>query len=128
MNEPRPRPRAFRLDDAQAIIEPEFEEIPAAAHEIQLDEGEREIEIAQQRGMLARWRPSLGALLWAYGVWSVTTALAPRRAVVGLLGFATALSWSLYMGLFAYWISYGIRDCNDGTSNTVARGLAPTQQ
>jgi hypothetical protein len=51
---------------------------------------------------------SLGALIWAHGLWSVTSALAPRRAVVGLLGFATALSWNLYMGLFAYWICVGL--------------------
>ncbi|MCC6521585.1 MAG: hypothetical protein IT373_02890 [Polyangiaceae bacterium] len=51
---------------------------------------------------------SLGALVWAFGFASVTTALAPRRALVALLGLGTALSWTLYMGLFSYWISLGL--------------------
>jgi putative membrane protein len=95
MNEPRPRPRAFRLDDAQAIIEPQFEEIPAAAHEIKLGEGEREIEIAQQRGMLARWRPSLGAVLWASlgGLVSLALGLWFTQLVETLFAKAQALGW-----------------------------------
>jgi putative membrane protein len=87
MNEPRPRPRAFRLDDEQAIIEPQFEEIPA--------EGGREIEIAQQRGMLARWRPSLGALLWASlgGLFSLALGLWLTQLIETLFAKAQALGW-----------------------------------
>ncbi|MBI4951398.1 MAG: hypothetical protein HY908_05155 [Myxococcales bacterium] len=51
---------------------------------------------------------SLGALVWAFGFAYVATALAPKRVVVGLLGFGTALSWTLYMGLFSYWIALGL--------------------
>ena len=65
MNDQRPRPRAFRLDDAHVVIEPQAEAIPAHTREVPLDEGERQIEIAQQSGMLARWRPSLGTLFWS---------------------------------------------------------------
>jgi hypothetical protein len=51
---------------------------------------------------------SIGALLWASGFASVVLALRRERAVVGLLGFATALSWAFYMGLFSYWMTIGI--------------------
>jgi hypothetical protein len=51
---------------------------------------------------------SLGALLWAFGFASVVLALRRDRAHVGLLGFATALSWTFYMGLFSYWMTLGI--------------------
>lgn len=51
---------------------------------------------------------SLGALLWAGGFASVVLALSPRRAPIAMLGFATALSWSLYMGLFSFWMSHGL--------------------
>jgi hypothetical protein len=59
------------------------------------------------------WQPAqqltltAGALLWAFGLGSVATALHPRRAVLGLLGFATAFSWTFYVGLFSYWMTLG---------------------
>jgi hypothetical protein len=60
------------------------------------------------------WRDALrvtlaaGALLWAAGFASVVTALRRERAIVGLFGFATALSWAFYMGLFSYWMTLGL--------------------
>jgi hypothetical protein len=59
------------------------------------------------------WQPAqqltltLGALLWAFGLGSVATALHPKRAAVGLFGFATAFSWTFYVGLFSYWMTLG---------------------
>jgi hypothetical protein len=51
---------------------------------------------------------SIGALLWAAGFASLVWALRRERAIVGLLGFATALSWTFYMGLFSYWMTTGL--------------------
>ena len=95
MSEPRPRPRAFRLDDSEVVIEPQSEPIPALTHEVTLDEGEREIEIAQQRGMLARWRPSLGALFWSGlgGLVSLGLGLWFTELVENLFAKAQALGW-----------------------------------
>jgi len=95
MSEPRPRPRAFRLDDSQVVIEPQAEAIPADANEAPLDEAEREIEIAQQSGMLARWRPSLGALFWSGlgGLVALGLGLWFTQLVEDLFAKAQALGW-----------------------------------
>jgi putative membrane protein len=95
MSDPRPRPRAFRLDDTEVVIEPRAEPIPTLAHEIALDEDEREIEIAQQKGMLARWRPSLGALFWSGlgGLVSLGLGLWFTELVETLFAKAQALGW-----------------------------------
>ena len=95
MSDPRPRPRAFLLDDAQAVIEPQAEPIPTLTHEVPLDEDEREIEIAQQSGMLARWRPSLGALFWSGlgGLVSLGLGLWFTQLVETLFAEAQALGW-----------------------------------
>jgi len=76
MTDYRPRPRAFRLDDAgvafddrpaaeaaKAEIRTETAPIPDRRPE-PLDEGEREIEAAQTSGVASRWRPTLAALIW----------------------------------------------------------------
>jgi len=99
MSEPRPRPRAFRLDDDGIVIEPQSTPIPSAPAAAWIDEDEREIEIAQERGVLAPWRPSLGALFWSglgglvslgIGLWftSVLEGLFARAAALGWLGAA----------------------------------------
>jgi putative membrane protein len=95
MNDQRPRPRAFRLDDAQVIREPQADAIPTHAREVPLDEGEREIEIAQQSGMLAHWRPSLGALFWSGvgGLVSLGIGLWFTTLVEDLFARAQALGW-----------------------------------
>lgn len=95
MSEIRPRPRAFRLDDAQIVIEPQAEAIPAEVVEVPLDEGEREIETAQQSGMLARWRPGLGALFWSGlgGLVALGVGLWVTQLVEDLFGRAQALGW-----------------------------------
>jgi putative membrane protein len=95
MSDPRPRPRAFRLDDTEVVIEPRVEPIPTLAHEIALDEDEREIEIAQQKGMLARWRPSLGTLFWSGlgGLVSLGLGLWFTELVETLFAKAQALGW-----------------------------------
>jgi putative membrane protein len=95
MSDPRPRPRAFRLDDTEVVIEPRVGPIPTLAREIALDEDEREIEIAQQKGMLARWRPSLGALFWSGlgGLVSLGLGLWFTELVETLFAKAQALGW-----------------------------------
>jgi hypothetical protein len=63
---------------------------------------------------LAPWRTALRLtlsatlLLWGWGYLGLTAALHPRRAVIGLLGFASAFSWALYMGFFSYVMSLGL--------------------
>jgi putative membrane protein len=95
MSEPRPRPRAFRLDDSQVVIEPQFEPIPSGLSAAPIDEDEREIEIAQARGVLARWRPSLGALFWSGlgGLVSLGIGLWFTSVLEGLFARAEALGW-----------------------------------
>src|ERR1700722_2538463 len=95
MSDPRPRPRAFRLDDTEVVMEPRVGPIPTLAREIALDEDEREIEIAQQKGMLARWRPSLGALFWSGlgGLVSLGLGLWFTELVESLFARAQALGW-----------------------------------
>jgi putative membrane protein len=95
MSEPRPRPRAFRLDDSQVVIEPQFEPIPSGLSAAPIDEDEREIEIAQARGVLARWRPSLGALFWSGlgGLVSLGIGLWFASVLEGLFARAEALGW-----------------------------------
>jgi putative membrane protein len=95
MNDPRPRPRAFRLDDAQVVIEPQAEPIPVETHAAALDADEREIEIAQQKGMLARWRPGLGALFWSGlgGLVSLGLGVWFTQLLADLFARAQALGW-----------------------------------
>jgi putative membrane protein len=95
MSERRPRPRAFRLDDAQIVIEPEAQPIPAFTPDPGIDEGEREIEIAQRSGMLARWRPSLTGLFWSGlgGLLSLGLGLWFTQLVESLFEKAQALGW-----------------------------------
>ena len=95
MNDPRPRPRAFRLDDAQIVIEPQAEPIPVETRAAKLDADEREIEIAQQSGVLARWRPSLGGLFWSGlgGLISLGLGLWLAQLVGDLFARAQALGW-----------------------------------
>jgi putative membrane protein len=95
MSEPRPRPRAFRLDDAQVVIEPQSQPIPAETAGAAIDEDEREIEVAQQRGLGARWRPRLATLLWAGlgGLVSLGLGLWFDDLVASLFARAQALGW-----------------------------------
>jgi putative membrane protein len=95
MTDPRPRPRAFRLDDTQVVIEPQTEPIPTLTREAPIDENEREIELAQQNGMLARWRPSFGALFWSAlgGLVSLSLGLWFTQLVETLFDKAQTLGW-----------------------------------
>jgi putative membrane protein len=95
MNDPRPRPRAFRLDDAQVVIEPQAEPIPIETRAPALDADEREIEIAQQKGILARWRPGLGALFWSGlgGLVSLGLGVWFTQLLADLFARAQALGW-----------------------------------
>ncbi len=74
MSDYRPRPRAFRLDDAgvayddrpaaaapKAEVRTQTAPIPEKAEPEPLDEGERAIEESVSR----RWRPTLATLVWA---------------------------------------------------------------
>ena len=51
---------------------------------------------------------SIIVLVWAWGARSFIVAVEPRRRVLGLLSFAAALQWSLYMGFFAYVLATGV--------------------
>ena len=95
MNDPRPRPRAFRLDDAQVVIEPQAEAIPVGTRAVALDADEQEIEIAQQKGMLARWRPGLGALFWSGlgGLVSLGLGMWFTQLLEDLFARARTLGW-----------------------------------
>ncbi len=63
---------------------------------------------------LLPWRSALRAaltvivLVWGTGHLAFSARLHPRRAALGLLGFATAVSWSLHMGFFSYCLSMGM--------------------
>ncbi len=41
-------------------------------------------------------------LAWSWGFVALVHAIDPRRRWLGLLGFATAFQWSVYMGFFAF--------------------------
>jgi hypothetical protein len=45
------------------------------------------------------------ALAWAWAVLALGASLGPRRRWLGLLGFATALQWQFYMGLFSCYLA-----------------------
>ncbi len=108
MSEQRPRPRAFRLDDERiavddapapiapsAVIRTQPEPIPDSAQAEGLDETEREIEAAQNAGLLRRWRPSLGALIGSglAGLASLALGLWTTQLIEGLFAEAEALGW-----------------------------------
>ena len=82
MTDPRPRPRAFRLEDGgvaregQPEVRPESAPIPDRTRPEPLDEAEREIEAAQRVGIARRWRPSLATLVWTGLSGLVSLALA----------------------------------------------------
>ena len=101
MTDPRPRPRAFRLDDGGALregqpeVRPETAPIPDRTRSEPLDEGEREIEAAQKLGVARRWRPSLATLVWTglSGLVSLGLALWLDNLVEGLWAKAQGLGW-----------------------------------
>ena len=105
----RPRPRAFRLDDARVaivdpatptkiasvLIEPQAALIPDRTREAPIEESEREIEEAQRAGMLARWRPKLSTLFWSGlgGLASLAIGLWATQLIETLFAKAQALGW-----------------------------------
>jgi len=61
------------------------------------------------------WRNALRAtlivmvLLWAWGVVAMAAAMGGRRRIwLGLFGFAGAIQWQLYMGLFPFYLATGL--------------------
>ena len=101
MTDPRPRPRAFRLDDAAVTVDAHAAEeaakaeilsqtapIPDKSRPEPLDEGEREIEAAQAVGVARRWRPTLTTLVWTGlgGLVSLGNRLVGRRSRRGAVG------------------------------------------
>ncbi len=115
MNDRPPRPRAFRLDDARiavddgpapvapaAVIQSQHDPIPSATTAPEIDEAEREIEVAQKSGLLSRWRFSLPGVLWsglgglvslAFGLWTTNLieGLFAKAESLGLIGLAFAV-------------------------------------
>jgi len=63
---------------------------------------------------LLPWRSALQVTLgvivltWAWGVLAFVNAVAPKRRLLGLAGFALAFQYSLYMGFFSYLLSTGV--------------------
>ena len=114
MSEPRPRPRAFRLDDRRvafddapappsptAVVRSQNEAIPPAAGDEPLDAAEREVEAAQSVGVAPRRRLSPASLAWigfgglislALGLWidGLIEALFARARSLGVIGAAFA--------------------------------------
>lgn len=60
------------------------------------------------------WRDALRATLsvialtWGWGVFAMVAAFDRRRMPLGILGFACALQWALYMGFFSYLLSIAL--------------------
>ncbi len=60
------------------------------------------------------WRHALRATLtvivltWSWGFMSLVLAIDRRRWALGLLGFATALNWSFYMGFWNFVLAIGL--------------------
>lgn len=128
MTDPRPRPRAFRLDDERvavddkppppapsAVITSEYQAFDPPPVQDGLDAAEREIEAAQAQSFLARWRPSAmsvvlaglsGLISLAFGLW--TTSL-----IENLYAAASPLGWigEAFLALFILGlISLGARE------------------
>lgn len=63
---------------------------------------------------LLPWRSALqitlGVILltWAWGMMAFANAVSPGRRVLGLIGFAMAFQYSLYMGFFSFVLSTGL--------------------
>jgi putative membrane protein len=101
MKDERPRPRAFRLDEAGLVAPAEdvFIEPPSTAAfepaEPSLAPEEQAIEEAQREGMLARFAPSLGTLFWSAlgGLVSLGIGLWVTRLIEDLFAQAQALGW-----------------------------------
>jgi len=114
MSDPRPRPRAFRLDDERvAVDDAPAPTAPTATIRLQdaaiaeasasepIDEAERAVEAAQRSGMFARRRPKLATLVWAglgglvslgLGLWTseMIESLFARARALGAVGAAFA--------------------------------------
>jgi len=106
-DEHRPRPRAFRLDDARVamadseaptrgasvVIEPQAAPIPDRPPPIEASE--QEIEEAQRAGMRTRWRLKLSTLFWSGlgGLVSLGLGLWASQLIGALFEKAQALGW-----------------------------------
>jgi hypothetical protein len=65
-----------------------------------------EDSLGWQRGLQVAL--SVMVLLNAWGLFALVRAVDPRRTALAFLGFPLALSWTLYMGFFAFVISSGV--------------------
>src|SRR5271165_2379802 len=102
----RPPPRP-------AVIQSQHDPIPATTAPPAIDEAEREVEEAQKSGLLARWRFSLGSILWtglgglvslAFGLWatSLIEGLFAKAESLGLIGLAFGILFGIgLIGLIA---------------------------
>jgi len=123
--ETRPRPRAFRLDDARVavadsettprhagiVIEPQAAPIPDRAREPPIEEGEREIEEAQRAGMAPAWRPKLATLFWSGlgGLVSLGIGLWANQLIETLFQKAQALGWiGLALGAMTLFAAFAL--------------------
>lgn len=61
-------------------------------------------------GWQIAFRLSLSVIvsMWGWSVWALARTIDPRRAIVGVMGFATAFQWTLYMGFFSWMISMAL--------------------
>jgi hypothetical protein len=51
---------------------------------------------------------SVNVLMWSWGVLTLALAIRPARRWLGLLGFAAAFQWSVYMGFFSFHLATGL--------------------
>ncbi|HEY5283011.1 MAG TPA: hypothetical protein VIM14_09495 [Polyangia bacterium] len=51
---------------------------------------------------------AINVLVWSWGVLVLALALRPTRRWMGLIGFAAAFQWSLYMGFFSFYLATGL--------------------
>jgi hypothetical protein len=51
---------------------------------------------------------SINVLVWSWGVLALALALRPARRWLGLIGFAAAFQWNLYMGFFSFHWATGL--------------------
>ena len=135
MNGDRPKPRAFRLDEA-GLVAPnedstrredvviEHQSAPAfEPSEPPLPAQERAIEEAQREGILARYAPSLGTLFWSAlgGLVSLGIGLWVTHLIEELFAQTAALGWlaaALAAVALVTLLALGVREAVAGARQT----------
>lgn len=95
MSEPKPRPRAFRLDDDNVVVETQPNPYEKEAEAAAFRDGEALIEEAQKSGIGAKAALSWGGVFWsaAGGLVLLGLGLSVDQLVESLSDRAPALAW-----------------------------------